>query len=71
MITRISPYSIKTNYKPNFGAVIPKGHYIPVRRRGEVIPEKLLPKVFNQAKEVFFEMFPKLDPEYVKIKNNA
>jgi hypothetical protein len=67
MITKVQPYSINQNYKPNFTAVIPKGHYIPVKHKGEIIPEKIVPKFFAQIKEIFFEMFPKLDSEYKKI----
>lgn len=69
MITKIQPYSINSkNYQPNFGAVIAHGHYVPVKRRGEVVPENIVPKFFAGVKEVFFEMFPKLDPEYKNIK---
>ena len=72
MITKIQPYSLnQNNYRPNFGAVIPKGHYIPVKRRGDVLPENIIPKFFAQVKEIFFEMFPKFDPEYEKILTNV
>lgn len=68
MITKIQPYSINQNiYRPHFGAVIPKGHYIPVKQRGEVLPENIIPKFFAHVKEIFFEIFPKLDPEYKQI----
>ena len=68
MITRIQPYSQdKNQYKPVFCAVISKGHYIPVKRRGEIIPENIMPEFFARVREIFFEMFPKLDPEYKKI----
>ena len=68
MITRIQPGLQNQNpYKPKFCAVIPKGHYIPVKRRGEIIPENVMPEFFAQIREIFFEMFPKLDSEYKKI----
>lgn len=68
MITKIQPYSInQNNYKPNFKAVIPQGHYISIKHRGKVLPENTVLKFFAQIKEIFFEIFPKLDPEYKKI----
>ena len=70
MITKIQSYSLNSSYKPTFGAVIARKSYIPIKHRGEVLPKNIVPKFFARVKEVFFEMFPNLDPEYRKIANN-
>lgn len=71
MIPKVSTteYSQKNPYHPGFGAVISKGHAVIVKRRGEYIPENIAGKFFTQVRELFFEMFPKFDPEYKKIMN--
>lgn len=67
MINKIQPYNVRNNYNPSFKSVITKGARIPIKRRGEVIPENMGRKFLSNLKEMFFELFPKLDPEYRKL----
>lgn len=71
MIPKVSTYeySSPVAYKPSFGAVIPKGRSILIKRRGEYVPQNLGNKMFEGVKDMFFEMFPKLDPEFKKVMN--
>lgn len=67
MLTGIQPYNIKQSYvKPSFQAIIPKDRYIPVKNRHVKTPENITKKFIANVKEILFEAFPKLDPEYVK-----
>lgn len=68
MIQKVQGGRVNNNYNPKFGsAVIVRRTGIPVKRRGKVIPENSAVKFFSNVKEIFFEMFPKLDSEYKKI----
>jgi hypothetical protein len=65
MISKIQLYSQKSN--STFGASIPKNKLV-IEYLGEnnVLVNKSIPKetIFTRLKNVFFELFPKLDPEY-------
>ncbi len=70
MITGITPYNVTSNkpsYKPEFKSAMQIAP-IPVKRRGEVLPENLYGKFVENVKDIFFEMFPKLDPEYKSLQ---
>lgn len=70
MLTGIQPYSIKQSYvKPSFLASIPKDRYIPVKSRNAKTPESITKKLIANVKEILFEAFPKLDPEYARYYN--
>ncbi len=66
MISPVSGYNI--NGGSFTGAKIVNA--IPVKHRGEILPENVGKKFIQNAKGIFFEMFPKLDPEYEKVMKN-
>ena len=68
MIDKIIAYPllIKESIKhPPFKAHMPRGAYIPIKKRPSL--KHNYESTFERIKEVVFEMFPKLDPEYKKI----
>lgn len=73
MISKISGYSVKSSYNPSFESLISKSAKIPVKPRRGLTPQNIGGKFFGGIKEVFFETFPKFDPEYNKfmLKNST
>ena len=69
MLHKIESFKVQNNYNPSFNAVIAKGARIQVKRRGEYIPQNVGSVYLTNLKNIFFELFPKIDPEYRKIKN--
>lgn len=72
MITAIQPYIQNSN--PVFGAKLPGRKVVVDCFEGkQVIIDKFIKKpneketVFQNLKHMFFETFPKLDPEYKKV----
>lgn len=66
MISPILPYNINNSCKPDFkGAKTVNA--IPIKHRGEELPQNLAGKFMEKVKNIFFEMFPKLDPKYSEL----
>lgn len=71
MITKIQGYNFNNSKynRPSFGAKIAEDAKIWVKRRGEnLYVEYSFKKFFKRLKDMFFETFPKLDPEYKSMK---
>lgn len=71
MITKIQGYNCRNKLYNNqsFGAVMRKDTSIWVKRRGENLRvEYSFKKFFKRIKDMFYESFPKFDPEYKKLK---
>lgn len=69
MIPRIQGYGTSSNYSLSCGsAVVAKGAKIALKHRGENIPKNVGNNFFSNLKEIFYEMFPKLDSEYKNLK---
>ncbi len=73
MITSVQPFCQKVN-TVTFQAKVPKNKLIvDCWNDKQVVMDKLIIKeskkvsVFESLKQMFFELFPKLDPEYKKI----
>ena len=70
MLTGIQPYSTKQCYvKPNFQASLPKNKYIPVKNKDVKLSKNIMKNFISNVKEILFEIFPKLDPEFTKYSN--
>jgi hypothetical protein len=64
MISKIQGYS-NSNYTPAFtSAVVSKGTHLVTKRRGQMRVSAYKESFGSRIKNLFFEIFPKLDPEY-------
>lgn len=68
MIDKLVAYPLlikNTTERPPFAAHMRQGAFIPTHKRPSLMPKQ--ESTFERLREIFFEMFPKLDPEYKKL----